>query len=61
MVSLTTAALPTETTGTPAPGSTTITPYSYATSKIVRTAIAAGIIILGLSALVLFFKVSISE
>ncbi|WVQ99283.1 hypothetical protein IAU59_006415 [Kwoniella sp. CBS 9459] len=32
--------------------------YSYATSKIVRTAVAAGVIVLALTALVLFFKVS---
>ena len=31
--------------------------YSYATSKIVKTAVAAGVIVLALSALVLFFKV----
>ena len=60
MVSLTSAADPDNTNGptTAPPGSTTITPYSYATSKIVRTAVAAGIIILVLSGLVLFFKVS---
>ncbi|OCF36730.1 hypothetical protein I316_01326 [Kwoniella heveanensis BCC8398] len=32
--------------------------YSYATSKIVRTAVAAGVIVLALTALVLFFKIS---
>ncbi|KAK8864288.1 hypothetical protein IAR55_001534 [Kwoniella newhampshirensis] len=32
--------------------------YSYATSKIVRTAVAAGVIVLILTALVLFFKIS---
>ncbi|KAL7421728.1 hypothetical protein Q5752_003499 [Cryptotrichosporon argae] len=32
--------------------------YSYGTSKIVRVAVAAGIIILVLTALVLFFKIS---
>ncbi|WWC89449.1 uncharacterized protein L201_004373 [Kwoniella dendrophila CBS 6074] len=32
--------------------------YSYGTSKIVRTAVAAGVIVLGLAALVLFFKIS---
>ncbi|WVQ82286.1 hypothetical protein IAT38_004414 [Cryptococcus sp. DSM 104549] len=32
--------------------------YSYATSKIVRTAVAAGVIVLVLTALVLFFKIS---
>ena len=34
--------------------------YSYATSKIVKTAVAAGVIVLGLSALVLFFKVGVA-
>ncbi|WRT66242.1 uncharacterized protein IL334_003195 [Kwoniella shivajii] len=32
--------------------------YSYATSKIVRTAVAAGVIVLALTALVLFIKIS---
>lgn len=32
--------------------------YAYGTSKIVRTAVAAGLIVLALSALVLFLKVS---
>lgn len=31
--------------------------YSYATSKIVKTAVAAGVIVLCLAAIVLFFKV----
>lgn len=60
MVSLTTAAKSTATEGSTAPpGSTTITPYSYATSKIVRTAVAAGIIVLALSALILTLKVRV--
>ncbi|WVW83777.1 hypothetical protein I302_105798 [Kwoniella bestiolae CBS 10118] len=32
--------------------------YSYGTSKIVRTAVAAGVIVLALTALVLFIKIS---
>ncbi|WVO22189.1 uncharacterized protein IAS62_003519 [Cryptococcus decagattii] len=32
--------------------------YSYATSKIVKTAVAAGVIVLCLAAIVLFFKIS---
>lgn len=36
-------------------GSTTSS--TFGTSKIVRTAVAAGVIVLGLTALVLFFKV----
>ncbi|CAD6590859.1 MAG: hypothetical protein TREMPRED_005905 [Tremellales sp. Tagirdzhanova-0007] len=36
----------------------TTSSYSYATSKIVRTAVAVGVIVLVVSTLVLFFKVS---
>jgi hypothetical protein len=58
MPDLSTAANPTGTTSSTAPpGSTTIESYSYATSKIVRTAIAAGVIVIVLSALVLCLKV----
>ncbi|WWD17415.1 hypothetical protein CI109_101856 [Kwoniella shandongensis] len=48
-------------TGTSPAGAATTTSgyvYSYATSKIVRTAVAAGVIVLALTALVLFFKIS---
>lgn len=37
---------------------TTIDDYNYGTSKIVRTAVVSGVIVLVLTALVLFFKVS---
>lgn len=35
--------------------------YSYATSKIVKAAVAAGVIVLCLAAIVLFFKVTSSK
>ncbi|ORX36780.1 hypothetical protein BD324DRAFT_651264 [Kockovaella imperatae] len=40
------------------PTTTVITPYSYATSKIVKTAVAAGVIVLALCGLMLFLKIS---
>lgn len=44
----------------PTDSSETIIPdYDYGTSKIVRTAVVSGVIVLVLTALVLFFKVSV--
>jgi hypothetical protein len=46
------------TTSASSSASSGIAAYSYGTSKIVRTAVAAGVIVLALTTLVLFFKAS---
>jgi len=55
-----TTTLPSGTSGVTgaAPVATTLEPFDFATSKIVRTAIAAGVIVIILTGLVLFYKIS---
>ncbi|ORY34112.1 hypothetical protein BCR39DRAFT_586293 [Naematelia encephala] len=48
----------TTSTKTSSASPSSITPYSYATSDIVKVTVAAGVIVLVLSALVFFFKIS---